>query len=91
MSEDFGGRVYEVYEDSIKKASDNGSYAVAVDLFELTKSINMLGFGRTGHVGAIEGHTIKMAEALGTLSASVDAVASAIADVITIEERPYQK
>lgn len=45
MSEDFGYNADAVLDMSIQKADRDGSYAVAVALFELTNAINMLGFG----------------------------------------------
>jgi hypothetical protein len=82
FDENFSPYVNGIVEECWKKAAEKedkyGSYAIAVALFEIAKSLNMLGFGRTTHPGAIEGHTMKMMESFSKLANSIDSIAKAV-------------
>jgi hypothetical protein len=81
MSEHFGASVNSVLETSIATAERDGSYAVAVALFEIAISLNMLSFGRTTHPGAIEGHTMKMMESLSELSGALGSISNSLESI----------
>jgi hypothetical protein len=78
MSEHFSPLIESLIEQCRQKATKDGSYAVAVALFEIAKSLNNLGFGTTHHPGAIEGHTMKMMESISNVSSALELMAMAI-------------
>lgn len=54
---------------------------IAVALYSIANELNRLGLGNAStNMGAIEGHTVKMAEAFSGISSSLDGIASAITD-----------
>ena len=88
MSENFSPYVDSVRETCSKKADKDGSYAVAVALFEIAEQLGMLGFGRSTHPGAIEGHTMKMMESISSVSSNFELMATTLDKIaITIEEK----
>jgi hypothetical protein len=88
MSEDFGYIVNAVRDTCISRAEKDGSYAVAIALFEIATALNMLGFGHTHHPVAIEGHTMKMMDSLSSLSSSLDSISEALSSIArAIEEK----
>jgi hypothetical protein len=88
MHEHFGMDVYALQQTCIKKAEKDGSYAVAIALFEIAKTLDNLGFGTTMHPGAIEGHTMKMMESISSVSSNLELMAMALDKIASaIEEK----
>lgn len=82
MSEEhFSPYVNAIRDTCIVKAEKDGAYAVATALFEVAISLNMLGFGRTLHPGAIEGHTMKMMESISSVSSSLASISDALQSI----------
>jgi hypothetical protein len=72
--------VQNCWKTATEKEDKYASFAIAVALFEIARSLNVLGFGRATHPGAIEGHTMKMEESFSNLTSSLNAIAKAIED-----------
>jgi len=65
-------------------------YMIADALYEIAYQIKYLGFGNaySEGKGALEGHTMKMTEAVESLSSSIECMGSAVAEAITNSASP---